>query len=49
MLRYVAGLPPREIADLLQKTDSSVNALQQRGRRALRAALEDLEAAPMTA
>jgi RNA polymerase sigma-70 factor (ECF subfamily) len=49
VLRYVAGLPPREIADLLQKTDSSVNALQHRGRRALRAALEDLEAAPMTA
>jgi RNA polymerase sigma-70 factor, ECF subfamily len=49
VLRFVAGLPPREIAGLLQKTDSSVNALQHRGRRALRAALEDLEEAPITA
>jgi RNA polymerase sigma-70 factor, ECF subfamily len=49
VLRFVAGLPPREIADLLQKTDSSVNALQHRGRRAFRAALQDLEGAPMTA
>ena len=49
VLRFVAGLPPSEVAELLQKTDSSVNALQHRGRRALRAALEDLETAPMTA
>jgi RNA polymerase sigma-70 factor, ECF subfamily len=49
VLRYVAGLPPREIADLLQKTQSSVHGLQHRGRRALKAALEELEAAPVTA
>jgi RNA polymerase sigma-70 factor, ECF subfamily len=49
VLRYVAGLPPREIADMLQKTASSVHGLQHRGRSALRAALKDLDAAPLTA
>jgi RNA polymerase sigma-70 factor (ECF subfamily) len=49
VLRYVTGLPPREIARVLQKTQSSVHGLQHRGRRALRAALEDLDAAPLTA
>jgi len=49
VLRYMAGLPPREIADLLQKTHSSVHGLQHRGRRALKAALEELDAAPLTA
>ena len=49
VLRYVAGLPPREIADLLHKTHSSVHGLQHRGRRALKAALEELEATPLTA
>jgi RNA polymerase sigma-70 factor (ECF subfamily) len=49
VLRYVAGLPPREIADLLHKTNSSVHGLQHRGRRALKAALEELEAMPLTA
>jgi RNA polymerase sigma-70 factor, ECF subfamily len=49
VLRYVAGLPPREIADLLHKTHSSIHGLQHRGRRALKAALEELEATPLTA
>ena len=49
VLRYMAGLPPREIADVLQKTHSSVHGLQHRGRRALKAALEELDAAPLTA
>ena len=49
VLRYVSGLPPREIARVLQKTQSSVHGLQHRGRRALRAALEELDAAPLTA
>jgi RNA polymerase sigma-70 factor, ECF subfamily len=49
VLRYVAGLPPREIANLLHKTASSVHGLQHRGRSALRAALSDLDAAPRTA
>jgi RNA polymerase sigma-70 factor, ECF subfamily len=48
VLRYVAGLPPREIANLLHKSASSVHGLQHRGRSALRAALEDLDAAPRT-
>jgi RNA polymerase sigma-70 factor (ECF subfamily) len=49
VLRYVAGLPPREIADLLHKTHSSIHGLQHRGRRALKAALEEMEATPVTA
>lgn len=49
VLRYVVGLPPREIARLLQKTHSSVHGLQHRGRRALKAALEELETTPLTA
>ncbi len=49
VLRYVSGLPPREIARVLHKTQSSVHGLQHRGRRALRAALEELDAAPLTA
>jgi RNA polymerase sigma-70 factor, ECF subfamily len=49
VLRYVAGLPPREIADLLQKTHSSIHGLQHRGRCALRAALEEVGEAPLTA
>jgi len=49
VLRYVSGLPPREIARVLKKTQSSVHGLQHRGRRALKAALEELDAAPLTA
>jgi RNA polymerase sigma-70 factor (ECF subfamily) len=49
ILRYVAGLPAWEIADLLHKTQSSVEGLQHRGRRALKAALEELDATPLTA
>jgi RNA polymerase sigma-70 factor, ECF subfamily len=49
VLRFVAGLPAWEIAELLQKTNSSVEGLQHRGRRAVMAALEELDARPMTA
>jgi RNA polymerase sigma-70 factor, ECF subfamily len=49
LLRYVAGIPPREIADLLQKTHSSIHGLQHRGREALKAALEELDTTPLTA
>jgi len=49
VLRYVSGLRPREIARVLQKTESSVHGLQHRGRRALKVALEELDAAPLTA
>jgi RNA polymerase sigma-70 factor (ECF subfamily) len=49
VLRYIAGLPPREIAELLNKTQSSIHGLHHRGRRALKAALEELDATPLTA
>jgi RNA polymerase sigma-70 factor (ECF subfamily) len=49
VLRYVSGLPPSEIARVLHKTESSVHGLQHRGRRRLIAALEELDAAPLTA
>jgi RNA polymerase sigma-70 factor (ECF subfamily) len=49
VLRYIAGLPPREIAELLNKTESSIHGLHHRGRRALKAALEELGAKPLTA
>jgi RNA polymerase sigma-70 factor, ECF subfamily len=46
VLRHVLGLSPPEIAERLQKTESSVHGLHHRGRATLRAALIDLEAAP---
>jgi RNA polymerase sigma-70 factor, ECF subfamily len=49
ILRHIAGLSPREIADRLGKTEASVHGLHHRGRGALRAALQELEAAPVTA
>ena len=49
VLRYVAGLPPREIAAMLDKTHSSIHGLQHRGRRALKAALKEMEATPLIA
>jgi RNA polymerase sigma-70 factor (ECF subfamily) len=49
VLRHVAGLSPVEIADRLGKTEASIHGLHHRGRRAIRAALEELEAAPVTA
>jgi RNA polymerase sigma-70 factor, ECF subfamily len=49
VLRHVAGLSPGEIADRLGKTEASVHGLHHRGRGALRAALQELEAAPVTA
>ena len=48
VLRHVAGLTPREIAERLGKTESSVHGLHHRGRRALCAELQELEAAPVT-
>lgn len=48
VLRYVAGLAPREIAEMLHKTHSSVHGLQHRGRRALKAALEEVGSKPVT-
>jgi RNA polymerase sigma-70 factor (ECF subfamily) len=48
ILRHVAGLTPREIAQRLGKTESAVHGLHHRGRRALCTALRDLDAAPVT-
>jgi RNA polymerase sigma-70 factor, ECF subfamily len=49
MLRHVAGLSPSEIAERLNRTEGSIHGLHHRGRGALRAALVDLEAAPVVA
>jgi RNA polymerase sigma-70 factor, ECF subfamily len=49
VLRHVAGLSPGEIAERLGKTEASVHGLHHRGRGALRAALRELDAAPVTA
>jgi RNA polymerase sigma-70 factor, ECF subfamily len=48
VLRHVAGLSPGEIAERLGKTEASIHGLHHRGRGALRAALKQLEAAPLT-
>jgi RNA polymerase sigma-70 factor, ECF subfamily len=48
ILRHIAGLTPSEIAEILGKTESSVYGLHHRGRGALKVALRELEAAPMT-
>ncbi len=49
VLRHVVGLSPVEIADTLDKTESSVHGLHHRGRRQLRASLAELGAAPVVA
>jgi RNA polymerase sigma-70 factor, ECF subfamily len=48
VLRHVAGLSPGEIAERLGKTEASIHGLHHRGRGALRAALRELGAAPVT-
>jgi RNA polymerase sigma-70 factor, ECF subfamily len=48
VLRHVGGLAPAEIAARLGRTESAVNGLHHRGRRALRAELTRLGAAPVT-
>ncbi len=48
VLRHFAGLTPAEIALRMDRTVASVNSLHHRGRRALRAALRTLGAAPVT-
>jgi RNA polymerase sigma-70 factor, ECF subfamily len=47
VLRHVAGLTPVEIAERLLKTESAVHGLHHRGRGALKAALRELDAAPV--
>jgi RNA polymerase sigma-70 factor (ECF subfamily) len=48
VLRHVGGLAPAEIAARLGRSESAVNGLHHRGRRALRAELERLGAGPVT-
>lgn len=49
VLRHIAGLSPVEIADTLEKSESSVHGLHHRGRRTLQAKLVELDAAPVVA
>lgn len=49
VLRHIIGLSPVEIADTLDKSESSVHGLHHRGRRSLRANLVELDAAPVVA
>jgi RNA polymerase sigma-70 factor (ECF subfamily) len=48
VLRHLGGLAPAEIAQRLGRSESAVNGLHHRGRRALRAELTRLGVAPMT-
>jgi RNA polymerase sigma-70 factor, ECF subfamily len=49
VLRHIVGLSPVEIAETLEKTESSVHGLHHRGRRSLQENLTDLGAAPVVA
>jgi len=49
VLRHVIGLTPPEIAAKTGHTESAVHGLHHRGRRALKAELRRMEAAPVTA
>ena len=49
VLRHIGGLSPGEIAERLDKSEGSIHGLHHRGRGALRAALDELGAAPVTA
>jgi RNA polymerase sigma-70 factor, ECF subfamily len=49
VLRHLAGLSPREIAERLDKTEASVHGLHHRGRATLQQALREVEAGPVTA
>jgi RNA polymerase sigma-70 factor, ECF subfamily len=48
VLRHLGGLAPAEIAARLGRSESAINGLHHRGRRALRAELVKLGAAPVT-
>ena len=48
VLRHLGGLAPAEIATRLGRSESAINGLHHRGRRALRAELERQGAAPVT-
>jgi RNA polymerase sigma-70 factor (ECF subfamily) len=48
VMRHVAGMSMAEIADRLGRSESSINALHHRGRRALQHQLRELGSAPST-
>jgi RNA polymerase sigma-70 factor (ECF subfamily) len=48
ILRHLAGLSPREIADMLGKTEPAIHGLHHRARTAFKAALRELDAMPVT-
>jgi RNA polymerase sigma-70 factor, ECF subfamily len=48
ILRHLAGLSPREIAEMLDKTEAAIHGLHHRARTAFKAALRELEAMPLT-
>jgi RNA polymerase sigma-70 factor (ECF subfamily) len=48
VLRHIAGLSPTEIAAVLEKTEGSVHGLHHRARAAVKDALSELGAAPVT-
>ena len=48
VLRHLGGLSPREIADRLGRSEDSVHGLHHRARRALKVALAEAGATPMT-
>jgi RNA polymerase sigma-70 factor (ECF subfamily) len=48
VLRHLVGLSPREIADHMGRTESSIHGLHHRARRALRHELIQVECAPTT-
>jgi RNA polymerase sigma-70 factor (ECF subfamily) len=49
VLRHVGGLSPKEIAERLGRSEDSVHGLHHRARRALKVALAEAGATPMTA
>jgi RNA polymerase sigma-70 factor (ECF subfamily) len=49
IMRHVVGLTPREIAERLGRSESSIHGLHHRGRRALAQELERLGSAPAVA
>lgn len=48
VLRHIIGLSPGEIAQSMGKSEGSIHGLHHRGRRALKAALAELECMPAT-
>jgi RNA polymerase sigma-70 factor (ECF subfamily) len=49
VMRHVGGMSPGEIADRLERSEDAVHGLHHRGRRALKQALVERDAAPMVA